>query len=193
MKKLVLLSCLAAVALAACQNGHPPRRKTSLRGAQAKAEQRAASLPDQDGKTDADETGGKAEADVVGLWLAEDEAEELKSSGKLESLREKVAGDDSVYSNLRRIDAGGEVTIPYGEGVAPLELGHMSQNGDIRLSARMAAEASKAAGERVTSVGSHLDGDVLVIAGFGGGEARFVRVSESDAQTYFQALKDLKN
>lgn len=123
----------------------------------------------------------------VGLWIQKDEAEELRTTGKVQSLCEEIKKDPgTLILNIRTIDADGAMYIhhPALPKIGPLKLGQLSEQGVLKVEPLYAPELGEA-GVIVTAKQDVLTFSVTSDAGTL--ELEYLRATEDEARKYFEA------
>lgn len=134
----------------------------------------------------------------AGYWLAEDEAQELRKTGKLQSQCEAIKKDGTVL-NLRRIDnQGNEFVVSLIEGAdgnSKLEdiqkVSTISTTGQMKLEPDFAEDSDA----KATFI-ARVDGDVLTeTASLNKNSAglKYLRSSEEEIRKYIEAQKECLN
>jgi hypothetical protein len=127
---------------------------------------------------------------VLGAWLAKDEATELRSTGKLESLCPELKKEpDVMIMNARLIDSDGSVylynpDLPNGGRYPQAKMGVIGNDGVMTLSPNFKSQAGfgNVTITQVDATTLHFD--------FGGNLGMdYVRSNESEVRAYFNAQK----
>ncbi len=125
-------------------------------------------------------------SDFKGIWIEKSEAEELRSTGQLESLCEEMRKDPvGMVSNVRLIDKSGDIYIfvPDQDKTEALKMGTIVSNGVI-LSPDFQEQLE--GGELKVS----LKDDALIFTLISGGfdfQMFYLRSTENEAKSYFAA------
>ncbi len=124
-----------------------------------------------------------------GYWLEKSEAEELRRTGKLESLCAEIKKDGMAY-NLRQFDSNGNEFIVFDVGQPADRLQKIStinSSGQMKLEPEFRKEVSQN-----TAVMARVEGDLLIETTSTGKESlsiSYVRSNATEASQYFAAQK----
>ena len=144
------------------------------------------------GGSNSDAKKESVDSAMVGLWVDKNQSEELKDTGKLESLCSKMKAEPLIGkpSDTRLIEKSGAVFI-YTPDHQHVPLGTVSKNGDFSLRGDF-----KSANPNANAILSmKVDGDILTInANYSNSKGsvdvktEYVRTNSEDIRKYFEAI-----
>lgn len=129
-------------------------------------------------------SGGGGNSPFAGIWFQEDEAQELRKTGKMESLCPEVRKNPNArIVNFRLIDPNGQTFLYVLEGNdRTLKMGELANDGSFKMTAKGMVENM--------SIFVSRSGDVLTFhfrSGKSEGKMNYLRSSRDEARAYYQA------